>query len=106
MTIVEVNGRVLRGPDNTYYVGDGSTYTYGVVSGLEDDSTVDPAKTISSASQVEVYVNGTKKDLNTHYTVDVGNNNVEFNTANVPTSTDVICISTLVDHQYFNEGTD
>ena len=106
LTTVELNGRVLRGPDNTYYVGDGSTYTYGVVSGLEDDSTVDPAKTISSASQVQVFVNGTKKDLNTHYTVDVGNNNIEFNTASVPTSTDVICISTLVDHQYYNEGTD
>jgi hypothetical protein len=106
LTTVEVNGRMLRGPDNTYYVGDGSTYTYGVVSGLEDDSTVDPAKTITSASQVEVYINGTKKDLNTDYTVDIGNQNIEFVTASVPTSTDVICISTLVDHQYFNEGTD
>ena len=106
LTTVELNGRVLRGPDNTYYVGDGSTYTYGVVSGLDDDSTVDPAKTITAASQVQVFVNGTKKDLNTHYTVDIGNNNIEFNTASVPTSTDVICISTLVDHQYFNEGTD
>ena len=106
LTLVEVNGRMLRGPDNTYYVGDGSTYTYGVVSGLEDDSTVDPAKTITSASQVEVYVNGTKKDLNTHYTVDIGNNNIEFVTASVPTTTDVICISTLVDNQYFNEGND
>jgi len=106
LTLVEVNGRMLRGPDNTYYVGDGSTYTYGVVSGLSDDSTVDPAKTITSAAQVEVYVNGTKKDLNTHYTVDVGNNNIEFVTASVPTSTDVICISTLVDHQYFNAGND
>ena len=106
LTTVEVNGRVLRGPDNTYYVGDGSTYTYGVVSGLEDDSTVDPAKTITAASQVEVYVNGTKKDLNTDYTVDIGNQNIEFVTASVPTSTDVICISTLVDHQYFNEGPD
>jgi len=106
LTTVEVNGRVLRGPDNTYYVGDGSTYAYGVVSGLEDDSTVDPAKTITSASQVEVYVNGTKKDLNTHYTVDVGNQNVEFITASVPTVTDVICISTLVDHQYYNTGND
>ena len=104
LTIVELNGRVLRGPDNTYYVGDGSTYTFGVVSGLEDDSTVDPAKTISSASQVEVFVNGVKKDLNTHYTVDVGNNNVNFNTANVPSATDVICISTLVDNQYFIDG--
>ena len=106
LTTVEVNGRVLRGPDNTYYVGDGSTYTYGVVSGLEDDSTVDPSKSITSASQVEVYVNGTKKDLNTHYTVDVGNNNIEFVTASVPTGTDVICISTLVDNQYFNTGND
>ena len=106
LTTVEVNGRVLRGPDNTYYLGDGSTYTYGVVSTLADDSTVDPAKTISSASQVQVFVNGVKKDLSTHYTVDVGNQNVEFVTAHVPTTTDVICISTLVDHQYFNEGTD
>jgi hypothetical protein len=106
LTIVEVNGRVLRGPDNTYYLGDGSTYTYGVTSGLGDDSTVDPAKTISSASQVEVYVNGTKKDLNTHYTVDTGNQNVEFVTASVPTSTDLICISTLVDNQYFIQGSD
>ena len=106
LTTVELNGRVLRGPDNTYYIGDGSTYTYGVVSGLEDDSTVDPSKTISSASQVQVFVNGVQKDLNTHYTVDTSNNNIEFVTASVPTSTDVICISTLVDHQYFNEGTD
>jgi hypothetical protein len=97
---------VLRGPDNTYYLGDGSTYTYGVVSGLGDDSTVDPAKTISSASQVQVFVNGVQKDLNTHYTVDIGNQNVEFVTASVPTSSDVISISTLVDHQYFNEGND
>jgi len=106
LTIVELNGRVLRGPDNTYYVGDGSTYTYGVVSGLEDDSTVDPAKTITAASQVQVFVNGVKKNLNTHYTVDIGNQNVDFVTAHVPASTDVICISTLVDHQYYNEGTD
>jgi len=106
LTLVEVNGRMLRGPDNTYYVGDGSTYTYGVVSGLDDDSTVDPAKTITAASQVEVYVNGTKKDLNTDYTVDILNQNIEFKTESLPTSTDVICISTLVDHHYFNEGTD
>ena len=106
LTIVEVNGRVLRGPDNTYYVGDGSTYTYGVVSGLEDDSTVDPAKTITAANQVQVFVNGVEKNLNTHYTVDIGNQNIEFVTAHVPASTDVICISTLVDHQYFIEGND
>ena len=106
LTIVEVNGRMLRGPDNTYYLGDGSTYTYGVASGLGDGSTVDPAKTITSAAQVEVYVNGTKKDLNTHYTVDTGSQNIEFVSGAVPTATDVICISTLVDNHYFNEGTD
>ena len=63
-------------------------------------------KTITTASQVQVFVNGTKKDLNTDYTVDIGNQNIEFVTASVPTTTDVICISTLVDNQYYNEGTD
>ena len=106
LTIVEVNGRVLRGPDNTYYVGDGSTYTYGVATGLGDDSTVDPSKTITTADQVQVFVNGVEKSNPAHFTVDIGNQNVEFNTANVPTATDVICISTLVDNQYFNAGTD
>ena len=104
LTTIEVNGRVLRGPDNTYYVGDGSTYTYGVVSGLGDDSTVDPAKNITNANQVQVFVNGVQKLLNTDYTVDIGNQNVDFVTS--PTSTDVICISTLVDNHYYNEGTD
>ena len=106
LTIIEVNGRVLRGPDNTYYVGDGSTYTYGVVSGLGEDSTVDPSKTITNANQVEVYVNGTKKDLSTHYTVDTGNQNINFVPGAVPTSTDVIAISTLVDNHYYNSGND
>jgi len=106
LTMIEVNGRVLRGPDNTYYLGDGSTYTYGVVSGLGEDSTVDPAKTITSASQVQVFVNGVQKNLNTDYTVDIGNQNVEFVSSAVPTTTDVICISTLVDNHYYNEGTD
>jgi hypothetical protein len=106
LTMVEVNGRMLRGPDNTYYLGDGSTYTYGVVSGLGEDSTVDPAKTITTASQVQVFVNGVQKILNTDYTVDIGNQNVEFVAGAVPTSTDVICISTLVDNHYYNEGTD
>ena len=106
LTLIEVNGRVLRGPDNTYYFGDGSTYTYGVMSGMGDDSTVDPSKTITSASDVQVFVNGVQKDLNTHYTVDVTNQNVEFVTGAVPTASDVICISTLVDNHYYNEGTD
>ena len=69
LTIVEVNGKVLRGPDNTYYFGDGSTYTYGVVTTLGDDSTVDPSKTITSTAQVQVFVNGTEKNLNTDLTL-------------------------------------
>ena len=104
LTIVEINGRVLRGPDNTYYLGDGSTYTYGVVSGLGDESTVDPAKTISSASDVLVFVNGVQKSLNSDYTVDTGAQTVSLNTP--PTSNDVVAISTLVDNQYYNIGSD
>jgi hypothetical protein len=73
---------------------------------MGDDSTVDPSKTITSASDVQVFVNGVQKDLNTHYTVDVTNQNVEFVTGAVPTASDVICISTLVDNHYYNEGTD
>ena len=106
LTMIEVGGKMLRGPDITYYLGDGSTYTYGVASGLGDDSTVDPSKTITSASQVNVFVNGTKKDLNTHYTVDTGNNNVVFDQSHVPTTTDVIAIETLVDNHYTVDGTD
>ncbi len=107
LTMIELNGRMLRGPDNTYYIGDGSTYSYAVVSsGLGDESTIDPAKTITSASQVQVFVNGVEKILNTDYTVDVSNQQVVFITASVPTAADVVCISTLVDNQYFNEGND
>ena len=106
LTMIEVGGKMLRGPDNTYYFGDGSTYTFGVTGGLLDDSTVDPSKTITSASQVEVYVNGTKKDLNTHYTVDVTNQNIEFKADSVPTGADVVAITTLVDNHYYNEGND
>ena len=98
LTIVELNGKVLRGPDNTYYIGDGSTYSYAVTSsGLGDESTIDPAKTITSASQVEVFKNGVQQVLNSDYTVDISNQLVEFVTASVPSSTDIICISTLVD---------
>ena len=104
LTMLEVGGKMLRGPDNSYYMGDGSTYSYGVVSGLGDDSTVDPAKTITSSSQVIVFVNGVEKALNTDYTVDIGAQNVVFVTP--PASTDVIAISTLVDNHYRNEGTD
>ena len=90
LTTIEVNGRVLRGPDNTYYLGDGSTYTYGVVSGLGDDSTVDPAKTITNKNQVQVFVNGTEKIVEVDYTVDIGNQNISFVANAVPTSTDVL----------------
>ncbi len=106
LTTVEVNGRVATWTRQHLLLRRWKHLRIWCRSGLEDDSTVDPAKTISSASQVQVFVNGVKKDLSTHYTVDVGNQNVEFVTAHVPTTTDVICISTLVDHQYFNEGTD
>ena len=104
LTIVEVNGALLRGPDNTYYSADGSTYSYGVVAGLSDGSTVDPSKTITSASEVEVYVNGTKKFLNTDYTVDIGSQTVSF--VNVPSAGDIIAITTLVDKHYTMVGTD
>ena len=98
LTIVEHNGKILRGPDHTYYTGDGSTYTYKAVTGLSDDSTVDPAKVITASNQVEVFVNAEKQYLNVHYTVDLANQNVEF--LSPPTSSDVIAIVTLVDHHY------
>jgi hypothetical protein len=102
LTIVEVNGKVLRGPDVSYYVGDGSTYVYGVVSGLGEDSTVDPEKTITSAAQLEVHVNGVQKLLNTDYTVDISNQSITLVTA--PASNDVVAITTLVNNQYFVDG--
>jgi hypothetical protein len=106
LTLIEVNGKILRGPDISYYLGDGSTYTYGVAGGMGDDSTIDPAKNITTASQVNVFVNGAQKLLHTDYTVDIGNQNIEFVTNAVPTSTDVIAIETLVDNHYKIESTD
>ena len=106
LTMIEVNGKMLRGPDISYYLGDGSTYTYGVAGGLGDDSTIDPAKTITSASEINVFVNGSQKLLNTDYTVDIANQNIEFVSASVPTASDVIAIETLVDNHYRVEGTD
>ena len=104
LTFVELNGKILRGPDNTYYMGDGSTYSFSVDAGLSDGSTVDPAKTISSASDLEVYKNGIKQTLNTDYTVDLVNKNIEMVLA--PFSSDVIAISTLVDTHYTISGND
>ena len=100
LTLVEVNGKMLRAPDTTYYNGDGSTYTYGVTNGLLDDSTVDPAKTITSADQVEVHVNGSIKTLTTDYTVDLANQNINFVSGKVPTADQMITITTFVDHHY------
>ena len=100
LTLIEVDGKMLRAPDTTYYKGDGSTYTYGVATGLSDDSTVDPAKTISSASQVEVHVNGGLKTLTTDYTVDIGSQNINFTSGSVPRSDQMVSITTFVDHHF------
>ena len=96
----------MRGPDNTYYSGDGTTtaFKYGVVSGLSDGSTVDPAKTITSATQIEVYKNGSKQMLNTDYIVNIGSEQIEFVTA--PVEGDVVAITTLVDNHYKITATD
>jgi hypothetical protein len=106
LTVVELNGQILRGPDNTYYSGDGTTvaFKYGVVSALSDGSTVDPVKTITSAAQIELYKNGSKQILNTDYTVNIGSEQVEFVTA--PAEGDVIAITTLVDNHYKISATD
>jgi hypothetical protein len=160
LTIVEANGKVLRGPDVSYYIGDGTTtrFDFNAPSGLGatvgttdstsettdthtitadesqvpalgEDSTIDPAKTITSASQIQVHINGVEQILNTHYTVDLGNgihtadetteeadtttttadtasapDRVVFVTA--PTTTDLIAITTIADNQYHNVGTD
>ena len=60
LTIVEMNGKILRGPDTTYYTGDGTTYTFSIATGLSDGSTVDPAKVITNSNQIEVHYNGRK----------------------------------------------
>jgi len=160
LTIVEANGKVLRGPDVSYYLGDGTTtqFDFNAPSGvgatvgtadassetadtrtitadtagvpaLGEDSTIDPAKTITSASQIQIHINGVEQILNTHYTVDLGNgihtadeiteeadtttttadtasapDRVVFVTA--PTSADLIAITTIADNQYHNVGTD
>ena len=73
----------------------------------EGSSGYDLAKDIGpglAKSAVAMTINGVQKDLNTHYTVDTGNQNVNFKTDSVPTATDVICISTIVDNQYRNNG--
>ena len=69
---------------------------------MGDDSTVDPDKTITLTSQIEVYLNGTEKLLNTDYTVNLSAQTVDFVTP--PTATDVIAISTLIDNHYYIDG--
>ena len=102
LTIVEMNGKVLRGPDTTYYRGDGTTYTFGIASTLSDGSTVDPAKTITNSNQIEVHYNGRKLTEGAlpsgNYTVDLGNQTVSTNAPANPG--DIVAITTLVDKQY------
>ena len=104
LTLVEVNGIMLRGPDNTYYSGDGTTYSFGVVSGLSDGSTVDPSKTITSADQIEVYKNGVKQTITTDYTVDLSAQTIDFVTP--PTPQDVVAVTTLIEHHYSIKDTE
>ena len=83
--MLESKRKMLRGPDNTYYVGDGTAtqFLFNPLTGLGEDSswvnplgedsTIDPTKTITtSASQLIVHKNGVKQILNTDYTVDFG----------------------------------
>jgi hypothetical protein len=129
LTIIEVNGKVLRGPDVSYYTGDGSTYSFNPVAGLGEDSTIDPAKVITSASQIQVHINGVLQELNTDYVVNLGaydkTADVTTTTSDTTTltadtvgsperielvqpalSTDLVAITTLTDNQYYNEGSD
>jgi hypothetical protein len=129
LTIIELNGKVLRGPDVSYYTGDGSTYSFNPVAGLGEDSTIDPAKVITSASQIQVHINGVLQELNTDYvvnlgaydkTADVTTTLADINTLTADTigsperielvqpasSTDLVAITTLTDNQYYNEGSD
>jgi len=141
LTMIELNGKMLRGPDISYYLGDGTTTRYlfnpltGIgedsswVNPLGEDSTVDPGKSITSAAQIQVHLNGVQQVLNTDYTVDLAGttttadattgtadssslttdiagspDRIVFKTA--PSSNDLVAITTLTDYQYYNEGTD
>jgi len=161
LTMIEANGKVLRGPDISYYLGDGTTVSYGFnplstvgyvahttdistetsdtihktadlefdFKRLGEDSTIDPIKVITSASQIQIHVNGVQQTLNTDYTVDLGNgvNTADISTqtadlsttttdragqpdqvifVTAPASTDLIAITTLTGYQYYNEGAD
>ncbi len=83
LTMVEANGKMLRGPDVSYYVGDGTTTRFGFnpltgigedssyVNPFGEDSTIDPTKAITDPSQIVVHLNGVKQVQNTDYTVDL-----------------------------------
>ena len=110
LTIVELDGKVLRGPDTTYYVGDGTTYSFGVTSGLSDGSTVDPAKVITSKDQIEVHYNGRRLVEGTvaqegNYEVDLVTQTVHMQGTGAVEG-DVIAITTLVDKHYTIDGGD
>jgi hypothetical protein len=102
LTMVEMNGKILRGPDTTYYTGDGTTYTFSIATGLSDGSTVDPAKVITNSNQIEVHYNGRKLTEGPlpggNYTVDIGAQTISTNAPANPG--DVVAITTLVDKQY------
>ena len=102
LTVVELEGKVLRGPDTTYYRGDGSTFTFGVASTLSDGSTVDPAKVITNSNQIEVHYNGRKLTEGAlpggNYTVDLAAQTVSTNAPANPG--DIVAITTLVDKHY------
>ena len=141
LTIIELDGKMLRGPDVSYYLGDGTTtrFLFTNLTGigedsswtnpLGDDSTIDPSKNITSAAQIQVHLNGVQQNLNTDYTVDLAGtvttaddttsssdssslttdiagspDRIVF--TNAPSANDLVAITTLVDYQYYNEGTD
>ena len=141
LTMIELNGKMLRGPDVSYYLGDGTTTRFlfnnltGIgedsswINPLGEDSTVDPTKNITSAAQIQVHLNGVQQVLNTDYTVDLEGTtttaDAETDTADssslttdiagspdrivfttAPSPNDLVAITTLVDYQYYNEGTD
>ena len=65
LTLLELNGKILRGPDNTYYVGDGSSNTFSFLTyaGSTEDG--------STASGYTDVINGEKDGiLNTPITID------------------------------------
>ena len=110
LTIVELDGKVLRGPDTTYYVGDGTTYSFGVTSGLSDGSTVDPAKVITNKNQIEVTYNGRRLVEGTvaqqgNYEVDLATQTVHLQGTGAVDG-DVVAITTLVDKHYTIDGGD